>query len=161
MKLKILLYILMSFTNLRLTRELAKLKDEKIDGIKILDPKDLRKWNAIVTGPSDTPYANHQFNMEIKFNDDYPVKPPSVKFVSPIFHPNVYRDGKICVDILQGEWSPAQNVRTILVSIRSLLMDPNPNSPANRDAAVIFKRDIEEYNKKVKSFLSKNSNHTV
>ena len=99
--------------------------------------------------------------MEINFSDDYPVKPPSVKFISPIFHPNVYRDGKICVDILQGEWSPAQNVRTILVSIRSLLMDPNPNSPANRDAAIIFKRDIEEYNKKVKSFLSKNSNHTV
>ena len=156
----------MSFTTLRLTRELAKLKEEKIDGIEIINPDNLNMWKAIVTGPQDTPYANYNFDMEIRFNDDYPVKPPSVKFVSPMFHPNVYRDGKICVDILQGEWSPAQNVRTVLVSIRSLLMDPNPNSPANRDAAVIFKQSLEEYNRKVKSFLAKNypnkySNHTV
>ena len=144
----------MSFTNLRLTKELSKLKNEKIDGIEIIDPSNLRIWEAKITGPSDTPYADHDFKIEIIFTDDYPVKPPYVKFISSIFHPNIYRDGKICVDILQGEWSPVQNVRTILVSIRSLLMDPNPNSPANRDAAVIFKRDIEEYNNKVKSFLS-------
>ena len=151
----------MSFTTLRLTRELAKLKEEKIDGIEILDPDNLNVWNAIVTGPTDTPYANFKFNMQIKFNSEYPVKPPSVKFVSPMYHPNVYRDGKICVDILQGEWSPAQNVRTILVSIRSLLMDPNPNSPANRDAAIIFKSSLEDYNKKVKDFLIKNLNCNV
>ena len=89
----------MSFTTLRLTRELAKLKEDNIDGVEILIPDNLNVWNAIVTGPNDTPYANFKFKMEIKFNDDYPVKPPSVKFVTPMFHPNVYRDGKICVDI--------------------------------------------------------------
>lgn len=151
----------MSFTNLRLTRELIKLKDEKIDGIEIVDTNNLRIWNAIVSGPIDTPYEKYNFNIEIKFNNEYPMKPPSVKFISPMYHPNVYVDGKICVDILQGEWTPSQNVRTILVSIRSLLMDPNPNSPANREAAILFKRNIEEYKEKVMKFLTKNSNHII
>lgn len=149
----------MSFANIRLTRELAKLTSDNIDGIEICNTDNIRNWTASINGPIDTPYQNFKFNLELKFNDNYPVKAPSVKFISPIYHPNVYKDGKICVDILQGEWSPVQNVRTILISIRSLLMDPNPNSPANRDAAVIYKQSKELYAKKVIDYL--NSNHTV
>jgi ubiquitin-conjugating enzyme E2 A len=80
------------------------------------------------------------------------MKPPSVKFISHIYHPNVYKGGSICVDILQSEWSPAQNIRTILLSIRSLLMDPNPTSPANREAANLYVKDKESYNQKVKTY---------
>ena len=149
----------MSFANIRLTRELAKLTSDTIEGIEICNTDDIRIWTASINGPIDTPYQNFKFKLELKFDDNYPVKAPSVKFSSPIYHPNVYKDGKICVDILQGEWSPAQNVRTILISIRSLLMDPNPNSPANRDAAVIYKQSKELYSKKVIDFL--NSNHKV
>ena len=72
-------------------------------------------------------------------------------FLQNIFHPNIYRDGKICVDILQqNEWSPVQTVRSIVLSLRSLLMDPNPDSPANRDAAVMFVKDIKLYEETVR-----------
>ena len=147
----------MSFTTLRLTRELAKLNQENVDGVEILATKDIYNWKAKIDGPKDTPFEEGKFDIELKFNDDYPVKPPSVKFITPMFHPNIYRDGKICVDILQREWSPAQNIRTILISIRSLLIDPNPDSPANRDAATLFVKDKEGYYKKVKNMITHKS----
>jgi ubiquitin-protein ligase len=149
----------MSFANVRLTRELNKLNGESIDGVQIIPPENIRSWTATIDGPIDTPYQNFKFQLLLNFDDNYPVKPPSVKFISPIYHPNVYKDGKICVDILKNEWSPAQNIRTVLLSIRSLLMDPNPRSPANRDAAVIYNQSKELYAKKVIDFLT--SNHTV
>ena len=147
----------MSFTTLRLTRELAKLNQENVDGVEILATTDIYNWKATIDGPKDTPFEEGKFDIELKFNDDYPVKPPSVKFITPMFHPNIYRDGKICVDILQREWSPAQNIRTILISIRSLLIDPNPDSPANRDAAKLFVGNKEEYFKRVKSMITHKS----
>jgi ubiquitin-conjugating enzyme E2 A len=144
------------FATVRLARELSKLRSEtgKVDGITINEPENIMKWTAIMKGPPETPYEDGIFEMELKFDDDYPVKPPSVKFITPMFHPNIYRDGKICIDILQShEWTPAQNIVSILVSIRSLLMDPNPSSPANRDAAVIYEQSKEKYNQKVREFI--------
>jgi ubiquitin-conjugating enzyme E2 A len=73
-----------------------------------------------------------------------------------MYHPNIYRDGKICIDILQNEWTPAQNIRTILYSIRSLLMDPNPASPANREAAELYNKDRIAYENKVKEYVKNN-----
>jgi|UniRef100_A0A6C0IVD9 ubiquitin-conjugating enzyme E2 A len=142
----------MSFTVVRLTKEILKLKEEEIDGVRIITTDNIKVLNAIMQGPTDTPYEDSSYDLEIKFNDSYPMKPPSVKFISPIYHPNVYKGGSICVDILQSEWSPAQNIRTILLSIRSLLMDPNPRSPANREAANLYVKDKESYNQKVKTY---------
>jgi len=143
----------MTLATLRLTRELQKLKEESVEGIEINETNDIMDWYANIMGPPDTPFEGGVFRLQLRFGSDYPIKPPSVRFVSKMFHPNVYRDGKICVDILQGQWSPAQNIRSILISIRSLLMDPNPNSPANRDAATLFRDNYEEYAKKVKSTI--------
>ena len=94
--------------------------------------------------------------MVLKFDLDYPTKPPNVTFLTPMFHPNIYRDGKICIDILQHEWSPSQNIRTILLSIMSLLMDPNPASPANREAAMLYNTCKVKYEEKVRDFIEKN-----
>jgi len=66
------------------------------------------------------------FKLILEFSEEYPNKAPQVKFVSKIFHPNVYADGKICLDILQNQWSPIYDVAAILTSIQSLLSDPNP-----------------------------------
>lgn len=144
------------FATVRLTRELNKLQSEsdKVDGITIEKPNDLMIWFAKINGPSDTPYEEGVFDIQLTFDNDYPVKAPSVKFLTPMYHPNIYRDGKICVDILQShEWTPAQNVRTILVSIMSLLMDPNPSSPANREAAELYNKDKTAYEQKVRKFI--------
>ena len=72
-----------------------------------------------------------------------------VKFESKMFHPNIYNDGGICLDILQNQWSPIYDVSAILTSIQSLLCDPNPNSPANSEAARLYSECKREYNKKV------------
>jgi ubiquitin-conjugating enzyme E2 A len=145
------------FATIRLTKELAKIQQEKVDGITIGNPENLMEWYAKISGPPDTPYEDGVFNIVLKFDDEYPVKAPFVKFLTPMYHPNIYRDGKICVDILQShEWTPAQNIRTILVSIMSLLMDPNPSSPANREAAELYNKDKKAYEQKVREFIKIN-----
>jgi ubiquitin-conjugating enzyme E2 A len=145
------------FATVRLTRELNKLQSEKIEGIIIYKPTNLMVWSAKINGPPDTPYEKGVFDIQLTFSSEYPVKAPSVKFLTPMFHPNIYRDGRICVDILQSqEWTPSQNVRTILISIMSLLMDPNPLSPANRDAAELYNKDKVVYEQKVREFISNN-----
>jgi ubiquitin-conjugating enzyme E2 A len=76
-----------------------------------------------------------------------------VKFVSRLFHPNVYADGKICLDILQNQWSPIYDIAAILTSIQSLLSDPNPASPANAEASQLYERDRREYNRRVREIV--------
>ena len=86
----------------------------------------------------------------LTFDESYPTKPPHVKFVSRMFHPNVYANGDLCLDILQNRWSPTYDVAAILTSIQSLLHDPNPNSPANAEAARLFSESRKDYNKRVR-----------
>jgi len=149
-----ILFILMLIT--RLTKELNKLKSDPVEGFILTDHENIMQWKGILEGPPDTPFANGKFKIQFTFDDDYPLSPPSVKFLDSIFHPNIYRDGKICVDILQkDEWTPVQTVRTIILSLRSLFMDPNPDSPANRDAAIMFKKDKKLYNETVIKQINK------
>ena len=148
---------------MRITKELKKLLSENIDGIIINEPaQDIMKWSVQIKGAPGTFYENGIFEMLIRFDDDYPIKAPSVKFLTPMYHPNIYKDGKICVDILQPhEWTPSQNIRTILLSIQSLLMDPNPSSPANREAAELYNKNIKEYEKKVREFIKENADKKI
>lgn len=128
-------------------------------GIEINPTDDMMIWIAQIKGPENSPFENGIYDILITFNKDYPIKPPSVKFLDPskIYHPNIYRDGKICVDILQSQWAPALNIVKVLISLRSLLEDPNPSSPANREAANNYVNDREKYNEIVRSCISKNS----
>merc|ERR1712039_1170792 len=70
-------------------------------------------------------------------------------FITKMFHPNIYADGSICLDILQNQWSPIYDISAILTSIQSLLTDPNPNSPANSEAAKLWSENRREYNRRV------------
>ena len=138
----------------RLTKELSNLMNEDLDDFKILDSNDIMNWKASIYGPKNSIFEGGKYDLEIKFSLEYPTKPPSVKFLTPIFHPNVYKDGRICVDILQSEWTPSLNVNSILISLRSLLLDPNNNSPANRDAANLLRKNPSEYSSKVQEMIS-------
>lgn len=79
-------------------------------------------WNAVIFGPHDTPFEDGTFKLTIEFTEEYPNKPPTVRFVSKMFHPNVYADGGICLDILQNRWSPTYDVSAILTSIQVSLL---------------------------------------
>ena len=107
------------------------------------------EWDAVLLGPSGTIWDGSVHRLKMTFTEEYPNKPPTVVFVSKVFHPNVYDNGSICLDILQKAWSAIYDVRAILTSIQSLLPDPNPDSPANAEAAKLYTDDRKEYNRRV------------
>lgn len=131
-------------------RDFKLIQDDPPPGISAA-PKEsnIMHWNAVIFGPTDTPFEDGTFHLMLTFSEDYPNKPPIVKFVSKMFHPNVYNDGSICLDILQARWSPTYDVAAILTSIQSLLDEPNPNSPANATAAQLYTENRNEYIKRV------------
>ncbi|KAK7292229.1 hypothetical protein RIF29_08006 [Crotalaria pallida] len=138
----------------RLMRDFKRLQQDPPAGISGA-PQDnnIMLWNAVIFGPDDTPWDGGTFKLTLQFTEDYPNKPPIVRFVSRMFHPNIYADGSICLDILQNQWSPIYDVAAILTSIQSLLCDPNPNSPANSEAARMFSENKREYNRRVREIV--------
>jgi len=108
---------------------------------------DMFHWTATITGPENTPYFGGLFFLDIHFPPNYPFKPPKVKFVTRIYHCNINSGGGICLDILKDQWSPALTINKVLLSICSLLDEPNPDDPLVADAAYLYKRDRDKYNK--------------
>ncbi|KAL8431777.1 hypothetical protein Efla_004999 [Eimeria flavescens] len=134
----------------RLIRDFRKLQSDPPYGVSGAPVQnDIMRWHAVIFGPEDTPWEGGTFQLELKFSNDYPNKPPHVRFLSKLFHPNVYNDGNICLDILQTQWSPIYDISAILTSIQSLLSDPNPSSPANQEAARLYAENRREYNRRV------------
>ena len=99
----------------------------------------------MVIGPDDTPFEDGTFKLVLQFTEKYPNEPPKVKFQTNMFHPNIYADGQLCLDILARKWSPTFDVLSILISVQSLLRDLNPDSPANPIAAQLFMRNKPVY----------------
>ena len=103
------------------------------------------EWDATIMGPTGTPYEGGIFKLRLMFTNDYPFKPPKINFITKIYHPNINSQGVICLDILKNNWSPALTISKILLSICSLLSDPNPDDPLENDIANIYKTDIETF----------------
>ncbi|CAL1289721.1 unnamed protein product [Larinioides sclopetarius] len=106
-------------------------------------------------GPQDSPYEGGTFCLSIHFPKTYPFDPPKVKFTTKIYHPNIGSEGYICLDILGSAWSPALTVSKLLLSICSLLCDPNPNSPLRREIAVIYRSNRNLYDENAKEYTRK------
>ena len=106
---------------------------------------DIYKWEGMIVGPSDSPYAGGIFKLAIQFPVDYPFKCPNVRFVTKIYHPNISSSGVICLDILKSQWSPALTISKVLLSILSLLTDPNPNDPLMPEIAQQYTNDRGTY----------------
>ncbi|XP_047957865.1 ubiquitin-conjugating enzyme E2 1-like isoform X2 [Salvia hispanica] len=105
----------------RLMRDFKGLQQDPPAGISgAPQENNIMLWNAVIFGPDDTPWDGGAFRMTLQFIEDYPNKPPTVRFVSRMFHPNIYADGSICLDILQNQWSPIYDVAAILTSIQLL-----------------------------------------
>lgn len=96
---------------------------------------DLMNLRGLIKGPPDTPYDGANFQLEIIIPANYPFFPPKVKFITKIWHPNISSaTGVICLDILKDQWAAAMSLRTVLLSIQSLLASPEPDDP--QDAVV-------------------------
>jgi len=146
----------------RLIRDFQRLQKDPPFGVNgAPEENDIMKWTAVIFGPTDTPWEGGTFKLTLDFSEEYPNKPPKVKFVTKMFHPNIYADGSICLDILSNQWSPSYDVASVLTSIQSLLCDPNPLSPANHEAARLFQENRKEYNRKVADFVEKSWDENV
>uniref|UniRef100_A0A0K0F6T4 Ubiquitin-conjugating enzyme E2 1 (inferred by orthology to a C. elegans protein) n=2 Tax=Strongyloides TaxID=6247 RepID=A0A0K0F6T4_STRVS len=144
----------MNFAAKRLMNDFKKIQQDPLAGISAApEGDDIMKWEAVIFGPEDTPFAGGIFKLKLEFCEEYPNKAPIVKFISKMFHPNVYADGSICLDILQSRWSPTFDVMGLLISIRSLLDEPNVSSPANAEAANLYSENRREYERRIEMIV--------
>jgi ubiquitin-conjugating enzyme E2 G1 len=129
--------------------------------------KNFLKWNILLFGPLDTVFENGIFNCTLEFPKQYPNKPPEFKFNDIIFHPNIFEDGKVCMSILHEgldefgyeqineRWNPSHSVNSILMSLLSILSEPNFDSPANVNASKLWKENFNEYKKIIYKIIAK------
>ena len=123
-----------------------------------LNEENFFEWEALITGPEGTCFEGGVFPARLTFPADYPLGPPKMKFTCDLFHPNIYPDGRVCISILHApgddpmgyessaeRWSPVQSVEKILLSIMSMLAEPNDESAANVDAAKTWRDDRAKF----------------
>ncbi|XP_062500626.1 ubiquitin-conjugating enzyme E2 C-like [Corticium candelabrum] len=143
----------------RLKQELMSLMlsaDQSVSAFP--DGDNLFHWIGTITGPSGTVYEGLQYKLSLTFPSSYPYTAPTVKFETPCYHPNVDQHGNICLDTLKEKWTALLEVRTILLSIQSLLGEPNVDSPLNTHAARLWSDQqayktvlLDKYEKEVKA----------
>jgi len=113
------------------------------------------QWQATIMGPGESPYSGGVFFLTINFPTDYPFKPPKVAFTTKIYHPNINANGSICLDILREQWSPALTISKVLLSICSMLTDPNPDDPLVPEIANLYKGDRGRYESTAREWTRK------
>ncbi|XP_068714263.1 ubiquitin-conjugating enzyme E2 N-like [Montipora capricornis] len=126
----------------RITKETQRLLAEPVPGIHAIpSEQNARYFKVSIEGPSQSPYENGVFNLELFLPEEYPMAAPKVRFMTKIYHPNIDKLGRICLDILKDKWSPALQIRTVLLSIQALLSAPNPDDPLANDVAEQWKEN--------------------
>lgn len=152
-----------------LRRQFLELARNPPDGVSVGlgEEENIFNWELMIIGPPETLYEGGFFNCKLEFPSDFPNSPPVMTFLTQMWHPNVHTDGKVCISILHppGEdafnehesaierWRPILGVEAIIISVISMLSDPNDESPANIDAAVMWRNDKIAFKKKVKDIV--------
>lgn len=143
--------------------------DSPTSNTQQIEQVNLFKWRfALMVINPDSAFNGGYFKAEMIFSDDYPFQPPKFRFLIPIYHPNIYPDGQLCIsilhkpgeDITSGEdagerWSPLQGAESVMRSVLLLLDDPEINSPANVDAGVMYRDNRTAYNKKAREAVER------
>ena len=140
----------------RIKKEYDDLKDhEKETTVKVwMVDEDIRHWKGQISGASDTCYQGGIFIIDIIIPQDYPFKPPKMKFDTKIWHPNISSvTGAICLDILKNEWTPALTIRTALISLQALMCAPVPTDPQDAQVAQQYMNDINAFNETAKNWV--------
>jgi len=153
-----------------LANQLRSILNEPVEGfaVELADESNMFVWRIWIEGPKDTCYSGGIFQLSLTFPKDYPMSPPELKFVSDFWHPNVFSTGKVCMsilhppgeDVMSGElpeerWLPTQSVTTIILSLMSLLNDPNCASPANVDASVEWRNHRDTFKSRCVKLVEK------
>ncbi|KAJ6619056.1 ubiquitin-conjugating enzyme [Mycena sp. CBHHK59/15] len=131
-----------------------------------ISESDFFAWEALICGPKDTPFEGGVFAAKLTFPTDYPLSPFKMKFDPPLFHPNIYPDGTVCISILHTpgddptmyeqaseRWSPVQSVEKVILSVISMLAVPPPCSPASVDCSKLYRDDRAEYERRVRASI--------
>ncbi|KAJ3152117.1 Ubiquitin-conjugating enzyme 13 [Geranomyces michiganensis] len=129
----------------RIIKETERLMAEPAPGIQATPHDDnLRYFDVVISGPAQSPFEGGDFKLELFLPEEYPMAPPKVRFLTKIYHPNIDKLGRICLDILKDKWSPALQIRTVLLSIQALLSAPNPDDPLANDVAQHWKENEQD-----------------
>lgn len=150
----------MSKSSKRLNNEYKSLTTTPVCGCVITLPvqDNIHKWVVKISGPKGCPYEGGIFTLNFDFPDNYPFKHPEVKFVTPMYHPNIKKEtGEVCMDVFANSWSPTQKVQDILEKLSSLLVSPSTESPLEEDIAKEFSTNRAQFDKKVKEFVKKHA----
>jgi ubiquitin-conjugating enzyme E2 N len=140
----------------RIAKETQRLQAEPVAGIQCMPfPNNPRHFKVLLTGPADTPFAGGTFLLELFLPADYPMAAPKVRFMTKLFHPNIDKLGRVCLDILKDKWSPALQIRTVLLSIQALLSAPNTEDPLEHAIAELWEKDQPAAEAKARAWTKK------
>merc|ERR1712187_115267 len=137
----------------RIIKETQRLLSDPVQAISATPhAENQRYFTVFINGPHDSPYEHGVFELELFLPVEYPMEPPRVRFLTKIYHPNVDKLGRIYLDILKDKWSPALQIRTVLLSIQALLSAPNPDDPLDTTVADVRKHNESEAEAKAKEW---------
>ncbi|WVQ72862.1 hypothetical protein IAR50_002423 [Cryptococcus sp. DSM 104548] len=140
----------------RIKKEIADLAKEDLGNISLTpDEANILHWKAILPGPAGSPYEGGMFDIDIKVPHDYPFSPPHLLFLTKVYHCNVSSNGNICLDLLKTAWSPALSLYKVILSLSSLLTDPNPADPLVPPIAKEYKSNRKKHDETARDWVRK------
>ena len=140
----------------RITRELNELQKANPENISAApeDDSNVFKWQGTLQGVDGSPYEGGVFFLNIQFPNDYPFKPPKINFTTKIYHPNINSKGEICLDILKDSWAPNLTISAVLISLQTLLNEPNLDNPLEPEIANTYKNDKAKFDETAKKWTA-------
>jgi ubiquitin-conjugating enzyme E2 T len=143
----------------RMKKELRQLTTDPGPGISawLTNESDVRSLEAAILGPVGSPYEGGNFSLSVQLPNSYPFEHPIVRFITPIYHPNIDGEGRICLDILKNNWSPGLNINNMLLQIRMLMESPNGQDGLVAEITEEFNRDISMWRRKAAEFTRKHA----
>ncbi|CAH1795575.1 unnamed protein product, partial [Owenia fusiformis] len=137
----------------QVAKELTELQSDPPEGIKVYpNEEDITDIQATIEGPAGTPYAGGMFKMKLVLSKNFPHEAPKGFFLTQIFHPNVAKNGEICVNTLKKDWKASLGIKHVLLTIKCLLIVPNPESALNEEAGKLLLEQYDDYSTRARIF---------